>query len=141
MPKKRFTRAELHRLRNDLPIRWVIEKLLKLPAKEIEGVYRFLCPRCGEFTASVNEKTNLSRCFRCEENFNTIELLMESHSFTFVESVKWLLERAHAVQPSVPVALGQRKRREAGTASNAEASCPARSFFSAASILERMMRS
>ncbi len=87
---KRFSSSELFELRNNIPLETVIESLLNLPTKVIEGVYKFLCPRCGEFTAAVNRKTNLSRCFRCKQNFNTIELVMQERKVSFVAAVKIL---------------------------------------------------
>ena len=87
---RRFSDEELYRIRNDIPVRAVISELLDIPVKEIEGIYRFLCPNCGEFQTAVNLKTNLSRCFRCQRNFNTIELVMEDRKVSFVESVKML---------------------------------------------------
>jgi hypothetical protein len=41
-----------------------------------KGCFRFLCPLCNGFDTAVNPKTNLARCFRCEKNFNTIDLVM-----------------------------------------------------------------
>jgi len=89
---RRFLPTELFAIRNQISIRAVIENLLRIPTKEIEGVLRFLCPCCHEFQTGVNPKTNLSRCFRCERNFNTIEIVMADQSKTFVESVKFLQE-------------------------------------------------
>ena len=86
----RFSKEELYKLRNHIQIRVLIETVLKIPCKEIEGVFRFLCPVCREFQTGVHTKTNLSRCFRCERNFNTIELVMEDQKMKFVESVKFL---------------------------------------------------
>ena len=87
---RRFHAADLRRIRNEVSIRWVIETLLRLPHKVVEGVYRFLCPLCGEFQTGVNRRTNLSRCFRCQRNFNTIELVMQERKSSFVEAVKML---------------------------------------------------
>jgi predicted RNA-binding Zn-ribbon protein involved in translation (DUF1610 family) len=87
---RRFTSEELHVVRNDIAIRAIICDVLKIPNKEIEGVFRFLCPKCGEFQTAVNPRTNLSRCFRCRENFNSIELVMADRKLSFVESVKFL---------------------------------------------------
>ena len=87
---QRFSDAELHRLRNEVPIAEVIHELLEIPSKEIEGIFRFLCPQCGEFQTAVNPETNLSRCFRCKKNFNTIEIVMNDRKVPFVESVKIL---------------------------------------------------
>ena len=86
----RFSPEELYAIRNHIPTRFVIEEVLGLPCKEVEGVFRFLCPSCGEFQTAINPKTNLSRCLRCLENFNTIELVMSDKHLTFVESVKLL---------------------------------------------------
>lgn len=90
---KRFSDEELVRIRNLLPVRWVIEILLQLPCGEVEGVYRFSCPKCNESQTGLNPNTNLARCFRCERNFNPIELVMTDRKLSFVASVKWLLEQ------------------------------------------------
>lgn len=88
-----FTEEELRRVRNGIEVRTVIETLLQLPTKEVEGVWRFLCPECGEFDTRVNPRTNLARCFRCARNFNPIELLMAEKGLSFVQSVTLLLEK------------------------------------------------
>lgn len=87
---RRFSGQELRAIRNQVSIRLVVEDLLKIPCKESEGVFRFLCPRCNEFQTGINPNTNLGRCFRCKENFNTIELVMAANRLSFVESVKML---------------------------------------------------
>jgi len=55
-----------------------------------EGCFRFLCPLCNAFDTAINPKTNLARCFRCEKNFNTIDLVMIIRQADFVQSVKFL---------------------------------------------------
>lgn len=90
MTKRRFTNHELHTLRNDIPIDALIEKALCIPSRVAEGHFRFLCPLCKEFSTAVNPETNLARCFRCEENFNTIDLVMTIRKLDFVESVRFL---------------------------------------------------
>jgi len=87
---KRFSSKELYELRNSIPIHVLIETQLGIPVKISEGVFRFLCPLCNEFQTAVNPKTNLSRCFRCEKNFNTIDMVMAWNSTGFVDSVKYL---------------------------------------------------
>ena len=87
---KRFTRNELFELRNHIPINALIENRLKIPSKISEGQFRFLCPLCGEFHTATNPKTNLARCFRCERNFNTIDMVMTCESTSFVETVHTL---------------------------------------------------
>ena len=96
--ERRFSAEELGAIRNDISIRIVIEELLRLPNKEVEGVFRFLCPVCAEFQTAINNLTNLSRCFRCQKNFNTIELVMQEQKVSFVEAVKLLQARLTAVQ-------------------------------------------
>lgn len=84
--QKRFSKETLVAIRNDIPIELVISKL-KLPIKEADGILRFLCPVCREFQTGTNPKTNLSRCFRCARNFNTIELVMQERKLSFTQSV------------------------------------------------------
>ena len=48
--------------------------VLDRPHKQPDGGTCLLCPRCGEFLALINPRTNLARCFRCETNFNAIDL-------------------------------------------------------------------
>jgi predicted RNA-binding Zn-ribbon protein involved in translation (DUF1610 family) len=83
---EKFTKAELHSLRNELPIKEVIEKL-GIPNKITDGIFRFLCPECGEFQTATDERTNLSRCFLCKKNYNTIEIVMQDRKVAFIKSV------------------------------------------------------
>lgn len=85
-----FSAQELYSVRNDIPISVLIENVLNMPARKTEGVFRFLCPVCGEFNTAVNSKTNLARCFYCEKNFNTIDLVMIAEKMNFVKAVRFL---------------------------------------------------
>lgn len=87
----RFSSQLLRSLRNDLPIAWILE-ILALPVKISEGYVRFLCPRCGEFNTATKTATNLARCFRCQENFNAIDLVMLVKRLNFVDAVEFLIE-------------------------------------------------
>lgn len=87
----RLSAERLRALRNDIPIEAVIRKL-GLPAKEVEGYFRFLCPLCSEFHTATNPRTNLGRCFRCRENYNPIDLVMAVEKVSFLDAVS-LLER------------------------------------------------
>ena len=87
---KYFSSRELYKLRNSIPIDVLIEKELAIPSKISEGFFRFLCPLCNKFQTAVNPKTNLGRCFRCEKNFNPIDMVMAWRSTGFVDSVKYL---------------------------------------------------
>ena len=90
---KRFSSEELYELRTHLRFEFVIEGL-EIPSKVSEGYLRFLCPCCNEFQTAINRKTNLGRCFRCERNFNTIELVIADRKLSFVDSVQLLKQLA-----------------------------------------------
>ncbi len=88
--QKGFTGSELFSLRNDIPIDTLISQYLEMPSKISEGYFRFVCPLCGESLTATNPKTNLARCFRCERNFNTIDMVMIVLNYNFIESVSFL---------------------------------------------------
>jgi DNA primase len=90
MTQRRFSPQELYSLRNEIPVCGLIEKVLYVPSRVSEGVFRFLCPLCGEFNTSVNFKKNLARCFCCEKNFNTIDLVMIIEKMDFLKAVHFL---------------------------------------------------
>ena len=93
MQEKRFSRVELFQVRNQISINEVIEHIVHLPCKMREGYLRFVCPLCGEANTATNPKTNLARCFRCEKNFNPIDMVMLVQGIGFVEAVKNLKEQ------------------------------------------------
>jgi len=88
--QKKFSSQELFELRNFIPMEMLIKEQLEIPSKISEGVFRFLCPICNEFQTAINPVTNLARCFRCEKNFNTIDLVMTIQRIGFKESVLFL---------------------------------------------------
>jgi len=88
--QKKFSSQELFELRNLIPVEMLIREQLEMPSKISEGVFRFLCPICNEFQTAINPATNLARCFRCERNFNTIDLVMTVQRIGFKESVLFL---------------------------------------------------
>jgi len=87
---KRYSKEKLRKLRNEIPIANLIADFLELPCKVYEGYFRFLCPLCSEFNTATNPKTNLARCFRCEKNFNPIDMVMIVMRYNFREAVQWL---------------------------------------------------
>jgi len=91
------TKQELRHLRNKIDINAVIEHL-EIPWKIREGYVRFLCPLCSEFDTATNPHTNLARCFRCEQNFNPIDLVMIDQRNTFLQAVSYLRELQHHLQ-------------------------------------------
>lgn len=82
-----YSKSELRRLRNEVPIDFVIGRVLRIPSKLSEGYFRFLCPLCEEFNTATNPRTNLARCFRCRRNFNPIDILMLARGATFRQAV------------------------------------------------------
>lgn len=88
--KNRFSPRELFELRNSIPVDMLIREQLQIPSKIRDDVFRFLCPMCNEFQTAVNPSTNLARCFLCEKNFNTIDLVMKVKGYGFKDSVLFL---------------------------------------------------
>ena len=89
---KHYSKKFLRMLRNEIPVAILISDLLKLENKVSEGYFRFLCPICSEFNTATNQKTNLARCFRCEKNFNTIDMVMQVKRVGFIDAVEYLNE-------------------------------------------------
>lgn len=86
----RFSDEELFRLRNFIPINTLIQEL-GIPYKtDDDGIFRFTCPFCYERQTATKQKTNLARCFLCEKNFNTIDLVMICKRQSFIKSVLFL---------------------------------------------------
>jgi hypothetical protein len=87
---RRHSPERLRRLRNEIDIADLIENILRVPSKVSEGYCRFLCPHCCEFNTATNPRTNLARCFRCELNFNPIDMVMAIRRCSFLEAVRFL---------------------------------------------------
>ena len=66
----------LRQLRNEIAWRDLLVRL-KWVHKIRERRLVFQCPRCRETLTAMNERTNLGRCFRCEENWNPIDFAMQ----------------------------------------------------------------
>jgi hypothetical protein len=86
----RYSDQTLRKLRNEIPINILISDFLQLPFKVSEGYFRFMCPLCSEFVTATNPNTNLARCFRCEKNFNPIDMTMRVKRWNFRETVEYL---------------------------------------------------
>jgi len=91
----------LRELRNRIEIIPLIIETLELLYKTHDGRFRFMCPLCHDFDSAVNPETNLARCFRCQRNFNPIDMVMTVKHYSFMQAVRYLqpiLEqvRAHA---------------------------------------------
>jgi hypothetical protein len=86
---KYFSRELLYKMRNQIPLADVL-KALRWPHKVRDRRVCFVCPRCSESLTAINPRTNLGRCFRCETNFNTIDLVMLIKEYDFVTAVHFL---------------------------------------------------
>ena len=113
---RRFSSDELTYLRNRVPVAYVVQNLLNMPARTRHGRIAFGCPICGDFDTAINAEHSLVRCFECRKNFNPIELVMHQLKIGFAESVK-LLKKTMPTDQSLntpgsasknhqPVALG-----------------------------------
>jgi len=89
---KSFTQRELYKLRNSIPLADVLS-ILKWPHKMRDGRVCFVCPQCSESLTAINQRTNLGRCFRCEINFNAIDLVMLINNYDFVAAVHFLQQQ------------------------------------------------
>jgi len=87
---KHFSKSFLKMLRNEIPINAVIQDLLNLEVRNTDQIFRFQCPQCFNFHTATNPETNLARCFDCQENFNTIDLVMSVENCSFIDAVESL---------------------------------------------------
>ena len=92
-----FSKQLLYQLRNEIDIHWLIADKLQLQ-RRFDQIWRFQCPVCGQFNTATQRKTNLARCFDCQKNFNTIDLVIHSKKLNFAPSVQFLI-------PSLPKPL------------------------------------
>lgn len=87
---RRFSPQLLYALRNHIPITALIEDVLGMPTRRIDGYFRFGCPDCKGFHTAVNPAKNLARCFDCRKNFNPIDMVMCRRKIGFTKSVHFL---------------------------------------------------
>jgi len=85
-----FTKQQLFQVRNEIDIDWLISDKLSLD-RQFNGMWRFRCPLCQELNTATQKKTNLARCFSCQKNFNTIDIVIYTKKINFVPSVRFLL--------------------------------------------------
>ena len=85
-----FTKQQLFQVRNEIDIDYLISGKLNLE-RQFNGMWRFRCPLCQQFNTATQKKTNLGRCFSCQQNFNTIDLVIYAKKINFVPAVQWLL--------------------------------------------------
>jgi len=92
MPKH-YTADFLRMLRNQIPINTVITNFLHLDVRNANHILRFRCPLCDNFHTGTTSKTNLARCFDCQQNFNPIDLVIAVAKCGFLDAVEYLKDR------------------------------------------------
>jgi DNA primase len=85
-----LSKTYLRELRNRIEIIPLIAEVLELLYKTHDGRFRFMCPLCHDFDTAVNPDTNLARCFRCQRNFNPIDIVMTVKRYSFMQAVRYL---------------------------------------------------
>ncbi len=98
----RFTGQQLYELRNQLPIRQLIENELNIPNRLAGNVFRFECPMCRGYHTGIKKDKNLARCFDCQTNFNTIDLVIRTRQTEFYQSASFLWELYKSVKRPSP---------------------------------------
>ena len=81
-----ITRDYLRRLRNEIDFGNLF-RYMRWPHKRQDGKLIFVCPDCSESQTDVNRQTNLARCFRCEKNWNPIDMTIAVYRIEFLEAV------------------------------------------------------
>lgn len=85
-------RDRLRQLRNEIDFSHLFRRLGWPWKRRDDGVILFVCPECSESQTSVNPKTNLARCFRCERNWNPIDFTMVVGRMEFLDAYDYLEE-------------------------------------------------
>ena len=85
-------RDRLREIRNVIDFSHLFRRLGWPWKRRDDGVILFVCPECSESETSVNPKTNLARCFRCERNWNPIDFTMVVGRMEFLEAYVYLEE-------------------------------------------------
>ena len=85
-----LSKPHLRELRNRIEMIPLIAEVLELIYKTHDGRFRFMCPLCHDFDSAVNPATNLARCFRCQRNFNPIDMVMTVKHYSFMQAVHYL---------------------------------------------------
>jgi len=83
-----LAKEHMRELRNRIEIIPLIADVLELLYKTHDGRFRFMCPLCHDFDTAVNPETNLARCFRCQRNFNPIDIVMTVKRYSFMQAVR-----------------------------------------------------
>ncbi len=97
MKMNKFTQQQLFQVRNMINIDWLIKEKLNLQ-RQFNRIWRFQCPLCQQFNTATQKKNNLARCFSCQQNFNTIDLVIHAKQINFIPSVTFLLSLINEIQ-------------------------------------------
>jgi hypothetical protein len=98
-----FTPQQLVQVRNKISMFSLIYDILGLN-RQFNRIWRFCCPLCQQYNTAIKKETNLARCFDCQRNFNTIDMVIYVKQFEFKQSVEFLL-------PWIPQSTEQKESR------------------------------
>lgn len=86
----RIPRHILRQIRNKVPIQNLIQHGLGIKHTMDGKIFRFECPSCSSFNTSIHKKTNLAKCFDCQDHFNPIDIVMAVRKTDFLETAHFL---------------------------------------------------
>ena len=109
-----FTKESLFQVRNEIAVTELIKEL-KIPHHKEGANLIFNCPVCGQANTGVLVRKNLCRCFNCQRNFNTIDLVLLLTERGFKESVQYLIDYKRKLQ-AIKRASGEEKPKEVDSA-------------------------
>jgi len=104
--KARLSEKLLRQLRNEIPIQYLIENELDIRHHMDGNIFRFECPFCKSYHTGIMKERNLARCFDCENNFNTIDFVVEVRKTSFRPSAEFLINILNEKPYNKPVIRG-----------------------------------
>lgn len=87
---KTFSDTLLFQIRNNIKVQDVLKYVLKQKILAQNSTTKFKCPLCKNWDTGINKNANLARCFECQRNFNSIDLVITFHQCSFVQAVTFL---------------------------------------------------
>jgi len=84
-----YYKKELNKFRK-IPMTQLMSDVLKIPSQRIEEGIGFLCPKCKKIGIFLKYHTNKGICFKCDSNYNPIDLVMHEKELNFSDAVDFL---------------------------------------------------
>ena len=112
---REFSKEFLFQVRNGIAVTELIKEL-KIPHHKEGANLIFNCPVCGQANTGVLVRKNLCRCFNCQRNFNTIDLVLLLTERGFKESVQYLIDYKRKLQSLKRSTIAEEKPKEVDSA-------------------------